>query len=33
MKEEGRLSKEIIGAVIEVHSHLGSVLPVLLQDG
>jgi len=31
MKEEGRFSKAIIGAVIEVHSPLGSVLPVLLQ--
>jgi hypothetical protein len=33
MKEENRLSKEIIGAAIEVHQHLGSRLPARLVSG
>ncbi len=33
MKEEDRLSKEIIGAAIEMHQHLGSRLPARLVSG
>ncbi len=32
MKEEGRLSKEAIGAAIEAHCHLGLGLPTRLQQ-
>ncbi len=33
IKEEDRLSKDIIGAAVEMHQHLGSRLPARLVSG